>query len=94
LIDRALGHESNRVRELGFKFCSWLPEKFSIPHLEAGLQDESTEVRRHCANAFATGHGDPARHLQMLASRLAEEHDEEVKLLLQEALQRLGEPGG
>jgi hypothetical protein len=94
LIDRALSHQSVSVRELGFKYCSWLPEKFATPHLEAGLQDASTEVRRSCASAFAEGLGDPARHPKLLSMCLSQESDEEVKLLLQEALQRFGETPG
>lgn len=94
LIDRALRHESGRVRELGFKYCSWLPEKFALPHLEAGLHDPSTEVRRRCASAFANSHGDPERHAEMLNICLTQETDEEVKLLLQEALQRFAAKAG
>ena len=89
LIDRALGDQSDQVRELGFKFCSWLPEKFALPHLEAGLQDASTDVRRRCASAFASDHGDPERHPEMLEICLSEEQDEEVKILLEDAIQRL-----
>lgn len=90
LIDRAICHQSGPVRELGFKYCDWLPEKYALPHLETGLTDASIEVRRLCASAFASAHGDPAKHAEMLAIRLSQEADEEVKISLEAAIQRLG----
>ena len=94
IIDLALSHQSERVRELGFLYCAWLPEQAALPHLEAGLHERSAEVRRRCAKAFAMSHGDPERHPPMLAARLSQEDDEEVQLLLQKALDRFGyQPG-
>ena len=90
LIDRAISHRAAPVRELGYQFCTWLPEKYALPHLEAGLLDPSTGVRRCSAQAFALSHGDPAVHPEMLAARLRDESDAEVRQLLQEGLQRLG----
>ena len=90
LIDRALSHESAAVRELGFQFCTWLPEKFATPYLEAGLRDQSTEIRLCSARAFAISHGDQVAHPEILASRLKVETDEQARQLLQEALERLG----
>ena len=88
LIDRALVHPSARVRELGFLFCTWHPQ--ALTHLEAGLQDESVQVRRCSAEAFADRYGDPIRHLKVLQVCLENERDEEVRLLLKTALDRLG----
>lgn len=89
LVDRALGHASAGVRALGFEFCDWLPEKYALPYLEAGLGDSSVEIRRRCAEAFASGHGDPAKHAGILAARLTQESDEQIRQLLQAALERL-----
>jgi len=89
LIDRALCHTSNPVRELGFKFCSWLPQEYAMPHLEAGLKDASIEIRRHCADAFSHDCGDPELHTELLSACLSEEDDELVKAHLRGAIQRL-----
>ena len=88
-IDQALNHESPQVRELGLKYCAWLPEKYALPHLEAGLRHGSAEVRRRCANAFATGLGTKG-HARMLEISLSEETDDQAKALLELAIRRLG----
>lgn len=90
LVDRALKHQAETVRELGYLYCSWLPASYAIPHLEAGLRHRSTEVRRRCASAFASSLGDAEKHGALLLSCLAEERDEEVKRYLEEAIERLG----
>ena len=94
ILERSFKHDSNGVRELAFRHLDWIPEASAIAHLEAGLRDPSVAIRLRCANAFAQDRGEPARHAQLLQACLAEESDEQVKQLLQQALQRLGPPAG
>lgn len=88
LILIGMDHPHKEVRAEAYRFWYRLPVASGLPKLEKGLTDPLVAVRRESARAFARRYG-TTKHLPLLRQQLRQEPSENVRRLLQQAIQRL-----
>ncbi len=88
LIVKAMTHPHSRYRFEGYLMWNELAPHKAIPLLRAGLQDRCGYVREEAARAFAQETG-TIEDLTWLKQRLDEEKNQNVRWLIEDAIERI-----